>query len=155
MIGWIRALAVLSSGLYAGIILGDRLGASYARPLLSAESFVLFQQTQHVHFKPVLMPLTIIALLTALSWVALGWRMRARSELWLAGAAAMATLTAFLITRIINFPINDALMTWSAAAPPSNVRELWAPWEEAHTYRSIAGCAAFALQVLALSASRR
>ncbi len=46
----LRFIAVLSTGLVAGIYLGDRMGASFARPELSPSSFVKFQQIQHVHF---------------------------------------------------------------------------------------------------------
>jgi hypothetical protein len=54
------------------------------------------------------------------------------------------------MTRLVNFPINDAMMTWSALAPPSNVRALWAPWEHVHTVRATLSVLAFVLEVLAL-----
>ena len=47
MLGAPRVLAVVCTGLYAGIILGDRMGASYARPELSVADFIRFQQIQH------------------------------------------------------------------------------------------------------------
>ena len=53
---------------------------------------------------------------------------------WLSAAQNRAV---DLMTRIVNFPINDAMMTWSAAAPPSNVRDLWAPGAQLHTVRHI------------------
>jgi uncharacterized membrane protein len=59
-----------------------------------------------------------------------------------------------VLTRTINVPINDALMTWQAAAPPPNLRELWAPWEQVHTIRATLSVVAFILEMLALRASR-
>jgi len=54
------------------------------------------------------------------------------------------------ITRAVNVPINNQLMTWSAAAPPANLRELWAPWERVHTIRTIVAVGAFVLEAVAL-----
>jgi uncharacterized membrane protein len=145
-----RVLAVVCTGLYAGIILGDRMGASFARPALSVADFIRFQQIQHVHFKPLLIPITLGAVLGGLIWI---WLLRSRwrtAGFWFltAGTAAMVAVAA--MTRIVNFPINDAMMTWSAVAPPPNVRDLWAPWEQVHTVRATLSVLAFILQVLAL-----
>jgi len=55
------------------------------------------------------------------------------------------------LTVRVNFPINDQLMTWSAATPPDNIIEIWSPWEKAHTVRTILCLGAFALEVAAWS----
>ena len=44
--GVTRFVAVFSAGLIAGILLGDRMGASFARPAITPSSFVTFQQIQ-------------------------------------------------------------------------------------------------------------
>ncbi len=145
-----RILAVVCTGLYAGIILGDRMGASYARPALTVADFIQFQQIQHMHFKPLLIPITLGAVLGGLIWI---WSLRARwraAEFWLATAGTAAMVAVAVMTRLVNFPINDALMTWSAAAPPANVRALWATWEQVHTVRATLSVLAFVLEVLAL-----
>lgn len=145
-----RVVAVVCTGLYAGIIFGDRMGASYARPALSVADFIRFQQIQHVHFKPLLLPLVVGALLGGLVWI---WSLRCRwrtAEFWLVATGTAAMVVAAALTRIVNFPINDALMTWIATAPPPNVRDLWAPWEKVHTVRAMLSVLAFILHVLAL-----
>jgi uncharacterized membrane protein len=144
----VRIVCLISTGLYGGIIFGDRLGATYSRRLLQDSSFVLFQQTQHVHFRPVLMPLTITMLVSSLIWVALSSDQWRRIEFWSISVAAMLILVAFVATRIVNFPINDALMTWRDSAPPPNMRELWSSWESAHTLRAAVSVIAFVLQVI-------
>jgi len=58
-------------------------------------------------------------------------------------------VVAAALTRIANFPINDALMTCNAMTPPPNVRNLWAPWEKVHTVCATLSVAAHILQVLA------
>ncbi len=149
-----RVVAVFCTGLYAGIIFGDRIGASFARPALSAGDFVIFQQIQHVHFKPLLLPVTYAAVLGGIVWV---WSLRASprgAQFWLAAAGTAAMVSAAMVTRIVNFPINDALMTWNASSPPPNLRELWAPWERVHTIRAVLSVCGFILQVLALNARR-
>lgn len=151
MLSAARVFAVVCTGLYAGIIFGDRMGATYARPALSVADFIRFQQIQHVHFKPLLLPITVGAVLSGLIWV---WILRSRCrsfEFCFAAMSAAAMIVAAALTRIVNFPINDALMTWYAAAPPPNVRELWAPWENVHTIRAALSVGAFVLQVFALS----
>jgi uncharacterized membrane protein len=147
-------VAVICVGLYAGIIFGDRLGASFSREALDVGSFITFQQIQHVHFKPVLMPLTLIAVLASVLWVVLvrsHWR---QVGFWVIAAGTLCMVCAFLITRIVNFPINDELMTWSAAAPPGDVRTVWTHWEHAHTWRAIASVCAFVLQTVGLGLQR-
>jgi uncharacterized membrane protein len=146
-----RVIAIVCTGLYAGIIFGDRMGATYARPALSAPDFVLFQQIEHLHLRPLLLPLIAASVLAGLIWV---WSMRTRwrtPEFWLAAVSTAAMIVVAALTRIVNFPIDDALMTWNAAAPPANARNLWVPWEHVHTIRAALSVAAFALQVLALN----
>jgi uncharacterized membrane protein len=132
-------------------MLGDRMGASFARPALNAADFVIFQQIQHVHFKPLLMPITIAAVIGGLAWV---WSLRLQptgAEIWLAALGTGAMIAAAVLTRVVNFPINDALMTWNPVSPPQNMRLLWAPWEQAHTIRAALALCAFLLEVLALA----
>jgi predicted DNA repair protein MutK len=61
VVGVARFVAVLSTGLVAGILFGDRMGATFARPALPASSFVTFQQVLHLRFVPV-MPILRTAL---------------------------------------------------------------------------------------------
>lgn len=56
-----------------------------------------------------------------------------------------------VLTRSVNAPLNDQLMTWKIVAPPSNLRELWATWERVHVMRTSAAVVAFVFAVLALA----
>ena len=127
------------------------MGASFARPALSIVDFVVFQQIQHVHFKPLLVPVTFGAVIGGLLWV---WLLRASprgAQFRFAAAGTAAMLLAAVLTRVVNFPINDALMTWDPTSPPDNVRALWAPWEHVHTIRAALSVCAFVLEVVALN----
>ena len=65
--------------------------------------------------------------------------------------AATATIFVFAVTLAVNVPINKELMTWSASAPPANVMEVWRPWDQVNTIRTIFAVGVFGLEVLALS----
>lgn len=150
-------LSILFSGLAAGVYLGDRMGASFARPELSPSSFVRFQQVQHTHFLTMMPILLVTSTLASIVWlVLLLARSRVRSSEFLFLALGTLGLVAVIVlTRVVNLPINDQLMTWNAAAPPARVMELWAPWEKVNNIRAYLGTFAFACVLLAGGASTR
>ena len=149
-----RLVAVFSAGLIAGILLGDRMGASFARPVLSPSSFVTFQQIQHAHFVRMMPILMGIVILSSAAWL-VGIRSRVRStEFVFVALAAIAYVSVAALTGAVNVPINRELMTWNAASPPADVMAIWARWEQAHSARTLLAVAGFALAVLALRAAK-
>lgn len=149
----VRIIAVVCAGLFAGILLGDRAGATYARPQLSPSSFVQFQQIQHACFVRMMPPLILTAIFAGFAWLLLSRRRWKSAEFWLVAAGTAGVLFCLLLTRAVNVPINEQLMTWSITEPPADVRELWAPWERAHSVRTPVAVAAFLLEVVALTLS--
>jgi uncharacterized membrane protein len=149
-LGIARVIALLSCGLFAGILFGDRMGASFARPELSASSFVQLQQIIHAHFVRFMPLLLLTAIVAGLAWLILVRSRRGSAEFWLLAAAAVAMISVAVLTRTINVPINDQLMTWSIQSPPPNIREIWSRWEMVHTVRTILWLGAFAAEVVAL-----
>ncbi len=150
LISIVRFIAVAATGLLAGIFLGDRVGLGFARPALPTSAFVQLQQMQHVHFVRMMPPLQLAALLSTLIWLFL-MRSTVRSpQFVLLALAAAGLICVFVLTLKINVPINNTLMTWSAAAPPANAMEVWKTWEQVNTVRAILSPIAFALEVLAL-----
>lgn len=144
-----RVVAVFCTGLFAGILLGDRMGASFARPKLDPSSFVQFQQVQHVYFARMMPVLIAAAILGGLTWLFSGRSTVTRAEFWLVAVATGAVVVIFALTLAVNVPINKQLMSWSVAAPPADVMRLWAPWERVHTVRTIIALVAFGLEVMA------
>ncbi len=67
----VRIIAVLFSGVFAGILFGDRMGATYARPVLSVSSFIQFQQAVHVRFEKLMPPLLLTAIAGGVTWLML------------------------------------------------------------------------------------
>jgi uncharacterized membrane protein len=146
----IRLVALVSTGLLAGIFLGDRVGLGFARPALPTTSFVQLQQIQHVHFVRMMPVLQIAALLSTLIWLFLLRSAVRSSQFVVLAVAAIGLLVVFGLTMAINVPINNTLMTWSASAPPANAMEIWKRWEQVNTLRAIISPLAFALEVLGL-----
>ena len=147
----VRVVAVVCAGLLAGIYLGHRTGAYYALQKLSPSSFVQFQQVVHVHFVRFMPPLVLTALLAGLAWLLMLRSRWASVEFWLVAASACGIAVVAAITRAVNVPLNNKLMTWNIAAPPSNLREIWAPWDRVNTVRTFVAAGALILEAVALS----
>jgi uncharacterized membrane protein len=146
----VRFVALVATGLLAGIFLGDRMGLGFARPALPASSFVQLQQIQHVHFVRMMPVLQIAALLSTLTWLFLLRSSVRSSQFAVIALAAICLLVVFGLTMAINVPINNTLMTWNASAPPGDAMEIWKRWEQVNTVRAIISPIGFALQVLGL-----
>ena len=146
----VRFVALIATGLLAGIFLGDRMGLGFARPALPATSFVQLQQIQHVHFVRMMPVLQIAALLSTLTWLFLLRSDVRSSQFAVVALAAICLLVVFGLTMAINVPINNTLMTWNAAAPPGDAMEIWKRWEQVNTVRAIISPISFALEVLGL-----
>ena len=146
----VRFVALVATGLLAGIFLGDRMGLGFARPALPASSFVQLQQIQHVHFVRMMPVLQIAALLSILTWLFLIRSDVRSSQFAVVALAAICLLIVFGLTMAINVPINNTLMTWNASAPPGDAMEIWKRWEQVNTIRAIISPIGFALQVLGL-----
>jgi len=151
---FIQSLLVVSTGLTAGILMGDRAGAALARPQLAAASFIQLQQTIHRVFSKLMPVLMLTAVVSGWGWM---WILRGNwqaASFWLIAIGAASIFAIIVMTRVVSVPINNQLMTWDPEAPPANMRELWAPWERVHTIRTVLAVAAFILEVVALSLLR-
>src|ERR1700730_13403201 len=124
-----RIIAIFSSGLFAGILFGDRMGATFARPALSPSSFLQFQRIQHIHFARMMPPLLLAAILGGVGWLILVRAEWSSSQFLLVTVATGMMVVGAALTRLVNIPINNQLMTWNVDAPPANMREIWNRWE--------------------------
>ena len=147
----VRVVAVVCAGLLAGIYLGYRAGDYYALQRLSASSFVQFQQGLHVHFVKLMPPVVLTALLAALVWLLMVRSPATSVEFWLIAASTGGIAVIAVMTRAVNVPLNNQLMTWNIAAPPSNLRETWAPWDHVNTICTFLAVGVLILEAVALS----
>jgi uncharacterized membrane protein len=147
----VRIVAIVCAGLLAGIYVGHRAGAQLALPKLSQSSFVQFQQVVHVHYVRFMPFLNLTALLTALAWVVMIRSRWASAEFWLMAASACGIVLDVALTRAINVPLNNRLMTWKIDAPPDDVRQMWAPWDRVNTIRAFVSTGVLILEAVAVS----
>src|ERR1700730_652252 len=108
-----RIIAIFSSGLFAGILLGDRMGATFARPSLNPSSFLQFQRIQHVHFSRMMPLLTLAAVAGGLGWLFMVRGQWNGSQFWHVTLATGMMLLGAVLTLRVNIPINNQLMKWS------------------------------------------
>ena len=146
-----RFFQLLLTGLYTGLLFADRIGVSPIRPKLPAAAFVLYQQELHLRFGKLMPVLLGGSLLAGLISLIVQRRSYLSKEFIFTAIAMLCTIGVIILTRLINVPINETLMTWQASAPPENVMQLWAPWEGSHTIRTVIALLGFASLSYALS----
>ncbi len=148
----VRVIAILSCGLSTGILFGDRMGATFARPALSPPEFIRYNKIVHSYFGRMMPVLTLTGVASGLVWLILVRAEWSTPQLVLVAVATTAMILATILTITVNVPINKQLMTWSEASPPADMREIWSRWEKIHTIRTILWMGAFVLETVAFSA---
>jgi uncharacterized membrane protein len=151
MVTILRVVALVTTGLMAGVFFGHRIGLHYALPALSPSTFVQLGQNIAVRGMKIMPPLVFTAFLSNLLWLAMLRREWRTTEFWLIAASACAILVSIAATMAVNIPLNKQLMTWSIANPPANLQEIWAGWERVNTLRSVLATGALVLEALAIS----
>ena len=146
-------VALLCTGLAAGVFLGHRAGVSQAVPLLSPSSFIQLQQAIHRTFARMMPVLIIGSVLASALWAVLSRACWRTGEFWLVSIASLVMVCIATMTRAVNIPINNRLMTWNPAAPPANLTTVWSRWEQIHSFRTVLAIVAFAAEVIALRVS--
>ena len=149
-----RFLQLLTTGLFTGILFGDRIGVTPIRPKLPPASFILFQQELHLTFGKLMPVLLVVSLLSGAITLVLLRREYKSSQFVFTAVATLCVLAVIVMTRSINVPLNETLMTWQASSPPENLMQLWAPWEGSHTIRTVISLIGFASLSYATIAAR-
>ena len=144
-----RLIALLATGLTAGIFLGHRAGVSRASARLSLSSFVHLQQIIHETFQWMMPLLVVGALFGTVAWTVLA-RMGVVAAFSLLLVASLALTITVGFTRVINIPINRQLVKWSSENPPADAPRIWSRWERVHSIRTVLVIGAFVCQIVAL-----
>lgn len=145
-----RAVAVFATGLIAGIFVGN-LASTPARSALEPSAFVQYQQIVHVYYQVMMIFLLGVAAISCVAWL-VTLRKRWRSAEFLLAASSLAGIVIMIaITRAVNVPINEQLMTWNIASPPADLRVVWARLESVHLLRTVISIIAFVLAITAAS----
>ncbi|HUA16390.1 MAG TPA: DUF1772 domain-containing protein [Verrucomicrobiae bacterium] len=145
-----KVAAVLCDGLLAGIFLGYRAGPQPALHKLDSSSFIQFQQAVHVRYVRFMPILILGALLAAIVWLVM-IQPRWSTPFWLVASSVAGIMLIAAITRAVSVPLNNRLMTWSAEAPPADLRKVWEPWDRVNTIRAFLATSVLFLEAVALS----
>lgn len=132
-----RVALLIVVGLLAGSVFGVGIGYDFAQYTPAAYLEVHQGAVRGLNN---LLPLFGLAAIVLAAGLAVTRRANRRLLFgYLAGAVLLAA--AGLITRFANQPINDLVMTWSAATLPADwetVRESWRSWHLARTIFTLA-----------------
>ncbi len=143
-----KSVVSFTSLLLAALVVGTMFGLwlGYNPWDLSPGAYV--EQQQHaIRALNVTMPVlgSLTAFLTLAS--AILARQNPRQTLLLL-AAFGCFVTAGLVTRLLNQPINAIVITWAAAAPPDNWTELRDAWWRWHSLRTVFGVIGLSLLIM-------
>jgi uncharacterized membrane protein len=149
-----RAVAIVAIGLLAGIFVAV-VAMLPARMTLEGAAHIRFLQVTHIYYQRMMPPMVLSAIIFGLGWCFLLLRRRMKRELIFAAAAVLLTIACAAITFTINVPLNDTLMTWDPANPPSNYLVMWQQWENSTIGRTALSVLALISGVLGVTFGRR
>ena len=138
-----------SNLLLAALVVGALFGAwLFVNPkALDFNSYVTVQQQAIRTMNNVMPALGAITILLTITAAAFGREDRPR--LLLLAAAVVCFVTIGLITRFLNQPINEIVMTWHGDLPPANWTQLRDEWWRWHLVRLAIGLVGLSVLIAA------
>ncbi|MFI1399966.1 DUF1772 domain-containing protein [Streptomyces sp. NPDC020681] len=148
------ALAIISTGLYAGFMLTFQTGIMPALAMLSDDQFVpAMRRINEVVPRPLFLLIFFSIMAFPAAALAVPVDGRTDTQRWLIIAGLVCAVINHLITMAGNVPLNNALAASEKASPPppdSEVRAAFEPrWNRLHLIRTLFTIASFALLVAA------
>ena len=147
----IRFVLLLLVALLVGTMFGIWVG--YNPSTLSASAYVE-QQQNAIRALNTLLPVIGAVCIALTVWLAILEKNDARARYSLV-AAAVSLVTAALVTRFGNQPINEIVMTWNPQSPAAEWAQLRDTWWRWHTVRASAGILGLCLILIAVLGARR
>lgn len=131
----IKYVSLVFAGLFAGFLTGVLVLE------LSLRSFdgAVYTQVRLVELDS-LDKLAVATLLPALIATAV---LVYRDRRWPAVAALALLISVFVLTLVVNLPINAAQLEWSVQSPPADWADVRDRWQIAHAIRTVAAVLAF------------
>jgi uncharacterized membrane protein len=151
LVSAIRFVSLLLTSLLVGAMFGIWLG--FNPSALTATAYVEMQQNAIRALNISFPVLGLVCVLLTAALAAL--TKRDKRGRYLLGGAAICLVTAGVVTRFGNQPINALVMTWSPESPAANWMELRDTWWHWHILRTVAGVSALTLALLAALRGQR
>jgi hypothetical protein len=142
-----RVLSFASTIVVSSVMFGTWLELSKARRDMSGPGYTELEQALRPHGW-FMAPAIVLSVVTAVALVVLLRRPR-DAAFWLSAVAAACLVTAFVVTIVVQLPINTAIEDWSIRHPPADWRHQRDRWEDWHTLRAWASVAALGCLIAA------
>ena len=142
-----KFLATLATGLLAGAFLYGFLNVVPTFYEVPLEVHLQFR-TQLMNHNSITMQLLMLCSVVIPIWFALV-NAHSRGIMLTALLAALLALTALLVTRFGNVPINQLMKTWKVSDLPANWKVLLQSWDRYNTIRTCAALGCFISLVMA------
>src|SRR5207237_7295364 len=108
-----RVVAVLCSGMMAGLLFGDWLGPSFARAAMNAASFIQFQQIVHINYPRTLPALSTVAIVAPLVWLIMLRARRNSAEFNVLLGSTIAIEVGYTINFVLIVPVYNQIESWN------------------------------------------
>lgn len=149
-----RKLILFGSLLFVGLTAGSAFVVWFVyNPVGLTPAFYVANMQHAIRVLTIPLP-TIVILGLIFTVIACFQARRNHAAFFLLLAGSICVLAVGLITRLGNIPINNQIITWSAASPPINWNEFAQQWLRLQTARVILQIAAFSCVSIAVLMSR-
>src|SRR5579863_2127495 len=141
-------ISIFLLALVTGVFWGPWLGLSRSIATFQPEVFLAIGHRMIRNLAPIMPFLMPAAMLSLVPVLVLSYG--ERSQTFCLNLAALALfIVALLITLIVEVPIDNQIMKWTAATLPPNWQQLRNRWETFHVIRTFASIAGLALVLIA------
>jgi uncharacterized membrane protein len=141
-------ISIFLLALVTGVFSGPWLGLSRSIATFEPEVFLAIGHRMIRNLAPVMPFLMPAAILSLVPVLVLSYSDRPQT-FYLTLAALALFIVALLITLIVEVPIDNQIMKWTAATLPANWQQLRDRWETFHVMRTFASVAGLALALIA------
>jgi uncharacterized membrane protein len=141
-------ISIVLSALTAGMFHGPWIALSRSMKTFSPEVFLEIVDRMNRNMAPVMTVLMPGTMLSIIPVMLLSYRQRPM-VFYLSTVALLLFLIALLVTVVVEVPIVQQIVTWTASTLPENWQQLRDRWMRFHVLRVIAGMASLVFLVVA------
>jgi uncharacterized membrane protein len=141
-------ISIVLSALTAGMFHGPWVALSRSMKTFSPEVFLAIVDRMNRNMAPVmtvLMPATVLSIIPVLL---LSYHQRTM-DFYLSAAAFALFIIALLVTVVVEVPIVQQIVTWTASTLPENWQQLRNRWMRFHVIRVVSGLTSLVLLLIA------
>jgi uncharacterized membrane protein len=142
-----QLISIVLSALVSGMFHGPWVALSRSMRTFTPEVFLAIVDRMNRNMAPVMTVLMPAALLSIIPVLFLSYREQPRT-FYLNAIAFALFIIALLVTVVVEVPIVEEIVTWTASSLPENWQQLRDRWIKFHIIRVIAGITSVVLLVV-------